>query len=549
MPLLDDLNAKYDAFLNKYTKGESTSSTSKYDDIEKLLRDALGVPADAAYATGEGGKRVSNFGTRYTQGNKRAAHQRVCFAFVRKDIPASQDRTSFIEDVKTSWLNTSRKFVQTTEAGAIYDCIILFLRLNNERTVEPVCFLVLKGDPLIAEVERVFPGIERVEVERTGNAPVSTTLLPGFVAPLPPGAKEISPDLIEQLHSDLKDIGLRYDKSFVRRYVASLLVKRFVILTGLSGSGKTLLALAVAKWFQEVDAQVLRVPVGSDWTNNENVLGYQNALDPKRYVRPPSGILDLLLEAESDPNRPYFLILDEMNLSHVERYFSDVLSAMESNSEPIGLHSASDPIDEVPATLRLPGNLFIVGTVNIDETTYMFSPKVLDRANVLEFRVSAAEMEAYLAAPPVVDDSKLVGRGINFAQSVVVASNQHVALSSLVPAVTADDVSPILNKDLLDVFALLAPLGAEFGFRSAREIHRFVYFHGLLTGTGWKLEQGLDAQVYQKLMPKLHGSERRLGPVLGALQTFCKGRGCSLSMEKIQRMSERLRDGFASFAE
>src|SRR5205823_4057895 len=111
-------------------------------------------------------------------------------------------------------------------------------------------------------------------------------------------------------------------------------------------------------------------------------LGYRDALDSTKYQRPANGALDLLLHAQVNLDQPHFLILDEMNLSHVERYFSDILSALESG-EPLALHSGNDDIEKVPPRLALPANLFIVGTVNVDETTYMFSPKVLDRANVL----------------------------------------------------------------------------------------------------------------------------------------------------------------------
>ena len=78
-----------------------------------------------------------------------------------------------------------------------------------------------------------------------------------------------------------------------------------------------------------------------------------------------------------------------MNLSHVERYFADFLSAMESN-EPVPLHN-NDLIEDIPNQITIPENLFVIGTVNIDETTYMFSPKVLDRANTIEFNTFPAK--------------------------------------------------------------------------------------------------------------------------------------------------------------
>src|SRR5690606_12776113 len=137
---------------------------------------------------------------------------------------------------------------------------------------------------------------------------------------------------------------------------------------------KTKLAQAFVEWICQDDEQYKIVPVGADWTNREPLLGYPNALKPDEYVKPDSGVLDLIIQANSHPNLPYFLILDEMNLSHVERYFADFLSAMESKEGiPLQPHKAENG---VPEKLEIPKNLFIIGTVNIDETTNMFSPKV-----------------------------------------------------------------------------------------------------------------------------------------------------------------------------
>jgi len=253
------------------------------------------------------------------------------------------------------------------------------------------------------------------------------------------------------------------------------------------------------------------------------------------------------LRAENDPARPYLLILDEMNLSHVERYFADILSAIESGEE-IALHSSADNLKAseddplpVPPRLRLPDNLFIVGTVNVDETTYMFSPKVLDRANVIEFRATAGDIAAFLDAPSKVDMDALAGKGAAFGPAFVAEAGAAAQLDGTTAAE--------LKERLTEVFAALAPIGAEFGFRTAYEITRFTHFHAKLSGDGWQFTDALDAQVLQKLLPKLHGSERRLGPVLKALEAFCETHHCAASLEKIRRMQDRLKDGFTSFAE
>jgi len=343
-----------------------------------------------------------------------------------------------------------------------------------------------------------------------------------------------------------------------RRFAAALLTKRFVILTGLSGSGKTKLAHAFAAWIAESDAQYRVVAVGADWTTNENLLGYQDALRPEIYRKPNNGSLDLMLRARDDATRPYFLILDEMNLSHVERYFADMLSAIESG-EPIALHSATEDLPggdgdalHVPPQLALPKNLFIVGTVNVDETTYMFSPKVLDRANVIEFRATEDQISAFMDNPQPVRMTELAHKGANFGAAFVTAAAGIAPKLAELPTTIHSDGTQCaadLKTLLVEIFKALEPIGAEFGFRTAFEIARFVGFHATLTGAGWKFNDALDAQLYQKLMPKLHGSERRLGPVLKALEGFCTTHDCPMSLVKIRRMQDRLKDGFTSFAE
>ncbi|MFD2304573.1 McrB family protein, partial [Roseibacillus ishigakijimensis] len=190
--------------------------------------------------------------------------------------------------------------------------------------------------------------------------------------------------------------------------VCSVITKPFVILTGASGTGKTKVAESLAKQLTNENRENYAVvAVGSDWTDSRNVLGYVNHLREGEDGLPiyqSTQVLDLLLEANLPKNQktPFFLILDEMNLSHVERYLADFLSAMERSEGELVLHQEGvkgtnlqrflgQPGD-VPRSVPYPQNLFVIGTVNIDETTYMFSPKVLDRANVIEFAVTEDEM-------------------------------------------------------------------------------------------------------------------------------------------------------------
>lgn len=372
----------------------------------------------------------------------------------------------------------------------------------------------------------------------------------------------------EQIEFDIKKFqescsaaGLKYSPLLIRRFVSSLITKPFVILTGLSGSGKTKLAQSFVEWICQEEKQYRIVPVGADWTNREPLLGYPNALKPDEYVKPESGVIDLILSAKENPTLPHFLILDEMNLSHVERYFADFLSVMESG-KPIPLHSGEAESNGVPKELNVPSNLFIIGTVNIDETTNMFSPKVLDRANTIEFRIDEDEMKDFLKISPQLKMDELLRKGQNMAEGFVkLTANKDISVQN------SDDI----NETLLRFFGELQKTGAEFGYRSASEILRLI---GQLEAVDSSIDMPtkIDVAIIQKLLPKLHGSRRKLSPILEKLGSFCVSEDVKivqdvfdnkefkfkdnttvtypLSLEKIARMYKGAIDnGFASFAE
>lgn len=232
---------------------------------------------------------------------------------------------------------------------------------------------------------------------------------------------------IDSVIETLKNTGLIYEDFFIKRFVYSLLTKPFVIFSGLSGSGKTQLALAFANAICEnVEEQLCFVAVGSDWTNREPLLGYPDALNRGVYVKPENGALDLIINAGKNPEKPYFLILDEMNLSYVERYFADFLSAMESKKQ-IALWTTDNK--DVPKAVSLPPNLFIIGTINVDETTYMFSPKVLDRANVIEFNVSESNMKSFLDNYSNINIDQVKGKIANMGNDFIEIAGPNIVPS------------------------------------------------------------------------------------------------------------------------
>jgi hypothetical protein len=287
------------------------------------------------------------------------------------------------------------------------------------------------------------------------------------------------------------------------------------------------------------------VPVGADWTDNRNVVGFVNHLRKDGQQNPiyqSTPVLDLLLWAVADPQRPYFLILDEMNLSHVERYFADFLSAMESK-KPIPLHNEIQTLrtpagDIVPPGFAFPENLFVIGTVNVDETTYMFSPKVLDRANVLEFRIGTDQAKTFLSGSilPVKAAPPALGVSLTFLS----LSRRARGLTEPSLASPPDDALLTCRQNLQHLFELLHSARLEFAYRTIAEITRYfqVDFQLAPDKTAWLAEPCLDAQILQKILPKIHGSRRRLEAILIALATYCEKRDLTAAQKPLQREAD-----------
>lgn len=344
----------------------------------------------------------------------------------------------------------------------------------------------------------------------------------------------------------------------VASFIAALATKPLVILTGLSGSGKSQIAIQFGNW---IGGRVLVVPVRPDWTGPEPLLGYEDALRPAEGGQSAWHVpmaLEFMLRAHRDPQHPYLLVLDELNLAHVERYFADVLSGMESGQPCLpNLAQGKDGCwrlgHESAPRIPLPCNLWIVGTVNVDETTYTFSPKVLDRASSIEFRVQTADLTLSPKKPSSCSkgDADLV-RGL---QAIARDEHWHVAQPF--------SAQPVLVKSLHELHQRLSPFNLEFGHRVFYEAVRFAAMAEKAGIVG--IDGVLDLIVLQKILPRLHGSRRKLEAPLAALANFCRTpRGTEeqataeaplaprlqASDRKIARMLESLRTNqFVTFAE
>ena len=299
---------------------------------------------------------------------------------------------------------------------------------------------------------------------------------------------------LPEMEQAVRGLGGFYPGGQVRRFHVGLNFherKHFVILSGLSGTGKTLLALMYARavhGLSSMDAPdpfLTVCPVRPEWTDPTGLTGYYDVLS-NRYIVPP--FLQAVMVATAHGDSPVFVVLDEMNIARVEYYFSEVLSCMETG-EPLQLHSSSVPLEgstgtAIPAELPLPRNLHVIGTINIDETTSGVSDKVLDRAIVID--MSDVDIGAFL------DKLETDNEALKGASN---ASRYH----------------------LVAVQELLAEHGLGFGYRVAEEVVRYGAFAQAHVRTQSE-DAIIDDLMVQKVLVKLRGAERQRGLLTGLLQ-------------------------------
>ncbi len=319
--------------------------------------------------------------------------------------------------------------------------------------------------------------------------------------------KETTNKVYDTFYDYLIGNGYYFDGETIENYLLSLKVKPFVILTGNSGTGKTKLSQLFAQYLNDKNNYRI-IPVGANWTENRHILGYCNILNNKPQYTPAY----YLIKQSQEKSYPHFLILDEMNLSHVERYFADFLSAIESKE--------TIPLAHKKEGLELPNNLFIIGTVNVDETTYMFSPKVLDRANTIEFKTYSAK--DYMTNN--LNKNAPTGN-IKYLEDILKGNEvQEMSIQELEKLFDNEEFWDELSTELFNFQDILKDAGFDFGFRVINEITRFMAVAYVYEDkqSNWDWKRYFDAQVKQKMLPKLHGSQKVLGETLDRLLEACE---------------------------
>ena len=303
-------------------------------------------------------------------------------------------------------------------------------------------------------------------------------------------------EAVEHIKNYISFKGFSYSDYLIENFYLSLKSKPFTILAGTSGTGKTRLVKLFA---EAINAKYKMVPVRPDWSDSSDLFGHVDLNG--QFV--PGAVLEFIAEAQANPSKPYILCLDEMNLARVEYYLSDFLSVIETRevkdgkivSDPLGTsekYGADASAKSKYGEIRFPQNLYLVGTVNMDETTFPFSKKVLDRANTIEFDYvdlnSIQNTDGAKVDPITAPNSFLETRYLFLKQCV--------------------DEEPQYVKEICDelqkINVVLQMANAHVGYRVRDEIVFYLVNNkkaGLISD-----EDALDNEIMQKILPRIQGS-------------------------------------------
>lgn len=300
-------------------------------------------------------------------------------------------------------------------------------------------------------------------------------------------------------------LNLNYSEEELINFYTAVKSSKMTVLEGISGTGKSKLVSLYGKTLGlDVNSQMKMVPVSPSWTDDTDILGFLDA-SSNEYKESAIGLVSFLLEAERHPSKPYLLCFDEMNLAKVEYYFAQFISVLENDLADRKLtlynpklQSKVKNAQDYPATIKLGNNLIICGTINVDESTYRLSDKVLDRACLIK-----------LAAP----DLKNIDIGIP----------ENAKIKVVEPTIADVEIKPDLTVKEIEVISglneILTLEASRFGvaYRVLNQIGRFLAClpSGDLTFTR---EEALDRMIVQKILSKVRGTQDQIKNLVGKIE-------------------------------
>lgn len=361
-----------------------------------------------------------------------------------------------------------------------------------------------------------------------------------------------------------------------RPYITAIKSKPFLLLAGISGTGKSRIVreLARACWEEESEEYESQKPrnfemvqVKPNWHDSSELIGYVSRVSGAP-VFVAGDFLKFVAKAWEEPNVPYFLCLDEMNLAPVEQYFAEYLSVVESRKADAEGKVTTDPIlkkskedwyriltseltddDEVRNRflndgICIPQNLIVIGTVNMDETTFSFSRKVLDRAMTIE--MNEVDLEGGL-------DSRHERIGKLGVAELIGTAVEGVDVYSAYKSV-CDTAIAYLQK----INAVLEGTPFKIAYRTRNEVLLYVVNNLPYKQEGETeddvIHRALDEITNMKILSRIEGDADKIGNLLERLTNVIKEQlgeqftiENSVSLKKLNEMENRLKSGYTSF--
>ncbi|WP_337585709.1 hypothetical protein [Prevotellamassilia timonensis] len=362
--------------------------------------------------------------------------------------------------------------------------------------------------------------------------------------------------------SEFSNLIINSAQGYYLQYLTALRTKSFMLLAGISGTGKSRIVRKLAqatvteglqkaegykgtdfandRWTLHSPANFELIQVKPNWHNSMDVIGYLSNIPSPHYVFTP--FIEFIVKAWQHPEVPFFLCLDEMNLAPVEEYFAEFLSAIESRSFE-GEEYLTDPIikpfnsfgEDVAKTmvntlfpnftagdtesaitkvikhfrtkgLTLPKNLIVIGTVNMDETTFSFSRKVLDRAMSVE--MNEVNYDSFLT-DTTDDDLKAIVKALeedDDADLNALLVDRHIEAREIIDDL-GDDAKFTIDY-LKRINALLEGTPFKLGYRAANEA--LIYLQASYEFGQTDRIAALDNFTLMKILSRIEGDETKL---------------------------------------
>ncbi|MFD3158026.1 McrB family protein [Haloimpatiens sp. FM7330] len=312
-------------------------------------------------------------------------------------------------------------------------------------------------------------------------------------------------EFINKFIERTRKAGLVYNEKDLINFHTAMKISNLVILSGMSGTGKSKLVQMYGEALGLDSSQLSIIPVRPSWADDRDLLGYVDSIH-NIYKPGDTNLIDTLVQAKDNADKLYIICFDEMNLARVEYYFSQFLSVLEMDSinRKVKLYSKDLESklynsDKYPSEIEIRDNILFVGTVNIDESTYHFSDKVLDRANVITLGI-----EDYKKLKKVKIEKKSKYDEITFGKYNRYKSN-------MLEIILTDRELELLNKINIEMNKTNKNIG--IGFRIVKQID--CYLKNIPENNILDRKGALDLQIVQRVLTKIRGSQDQIESLIG----------------------------------